>query len=114
MPRIEVHLYLHPSEKGILDTLHELLITTKTQGTHIMATLQELKDAIAQVSTDIAAEKAEVQALLKDLRDKVAALEAQIAQGGVISQADLDALKASIDAIDVGVKDISEPAVPTP
>ncbi len=73
-----------------------------------MATLQELKDAIAAVNSTIAAEKAEVQAKLAALLVEIQTLKDQIASGGLVSQADLDALTASVTAIDAGVKDISE------
>ena len=79
-----------------------------------MTTLQELQAAVAQLGTDVAAEKAEVQGLLTDLKVQIQTLQDQIANGGVISQADLDALFQSVTAIDAGVKDISEPVVPTP
>ncbi|MDD5189437.1 MAG: hypothetical protein PHE50_00160 [Dehalococcoidales bacterium] len=75
---------------------------------NIMATLQELKDAIAAVNSTIAAEKAEVQAKLAALLVEIQTLKDQIASGGLVSQADLDALTASVTAIDAGVKDISE------
>ncbi len=79
------------------------------QGELIMASLQDLKDQLATLATDIAAEKAEVQALLTDLKAQIKALQDQIAAGSPVTQADLDALSAAIAAVDAGVKDISEP-----
>lgn len=79
---------------------------------HIMATLQELKDAIASVKVDIAAEKAEVQSKLADLLQQIKELKDQIAAGTLVTQADLDALIVSVSEIDAGVKDISEPVAP--
>lgn len=77
-----------------------------------MATLQELKDAIASVKADIVSEKNEVQALLGALKTQIQDLKDQITAGGLVSQADLDALSASVSEIDAGVKDISEPVTP--
>jgi len=78
-----------------------------------MATLQDLKDQIAQLGTDIAAEKAEVQGLLQSLKDQVKTLSDQLAAGTPVTQAQLDELVTAFSALDAAVKDISEPpAVP--
>ncbi len=77
-----------------------------------MATLAEVKAAIAQVATDIVAEKAEVQTALAALKTEIQALKDQIAAGSAVTAADLDELITSVNAIDTGVKDISEPSVP--
>ena len=75
-----------------------------------MATLQELKDAMAGLSVDIAAEKVEVQGKLADLGKQIADLKDELTKGVLVTQTDLDELAASVAAIDAGVKDISEPA----
>lgn len=79
-----------------------------------MTTLQELKDAQAQLATDIAAEKAEVQAKLADLTTQIQALKDQIAAGGTVTEQDMADLLTATQAADTSVKDISEPAPPTP
>ena len=81
-------------------------------GGRIMASLQEVKDAIAAIAADIVAEKNEVQAALADLKAEVQALKDQIAAGGAVTPAQLDEVIASLTSIDAGVKDISEPIVP--
>lgn len=109
---MEHHIYLHfvsdPSQRdeSKLDRIHHLL--THLEG-NVMATLQELNDKLAGLATDIAAEKAQVQAGVTDLKGQIQALKDQIAAGGTITAADLDVAIAKIDAIDAGVKDISEP-----
>lgn len=75
-----------------------------------MATLQEVKDALAQAATDATAEKLEVAAAIQALSDQIAALQKQIADGTAATPADLDTLLASIASIDAQVKDITVPA----
>jgi predicted nucleic acid-binding Zn-ribbon protein len=104
------HPVRHP--KVTLLTLHRAIREIAQKQETIMATVQELKDAITQLATDIAAEKAEVQALLDALKAQVKALQDQIAQGGTITTADLDPVLAAITGLQTGVKDISEPTVP--
>jgi flagellar hook-associated protein FlgK len=65
------------------------LETTKEQ---IMATLQEVQDAVA-------AEAAEVTAKVNELTAEIQRLNDLIAAGGAVTAADLDALKASVEAI---------------
>ena len=81
-------------------------------GGRIMASLQEVKDAIAAIAADIVSEKNEVQAAVADLKAEVQALKDQIAAGGAVTPAQLDEVIASLTAINTGVKDISEPIVP--
>lgn len=57
-----------------------------------MATIQELKDAVAN-------EAAEVKARLDELQANVQVLQDQIAAGGTITAADLDEVKAAIENI---------------
>jgi len=88
------------------------ITTLITQGGTLMNTVKDLKDAITQVAADIVAEKGEVQTQIINLTTQIKALSDQIASGVAITQADLDALISSVQGIDAGVKDISEPAVP--
>lgn len=92
---MELHVFLHLGQEA-----------------KIMASIQEVKDAIAQVATDIAAEKAEVQAKIGEMAARIQALIDQIAAGTAATPTDLDALIAALTGIDASVKDISEPAVP--
>jgi len=82
------------------------------EGNKIMATLQEVKDAITQAAASATAEKQEVTANIQALTDQVAALQSQIASGSGVTAADLDALLVSIQGVDQQVKDITVPAVP--
>lgn len=77
-----------------------------------MSTLQDLQSKIAQLASDIAAEKVEVQTMLTDLRTQVQTLSEQIAAGTPVTQEQLDTLVSSFDALDAAVKDISEPPAP--
>ena len=72
------------------------------QGAKIMSELTDLQDAIAEVKTDLAAEKAEVTAELKKLQDKIDA-------GSPVTKQDLIDLTASVKEIGAGVKDIITP-----
>ena len=74
--------------------------------------MQQIKDAIATVKTDIASEKAEVQTMITDLKAQIQTLQDQIGAGTPITSADLQGLLDSLAEIDTGVKDISEPVVP--
>lgn len=107
--RIDLHIHFEPPANGDENLLRAIF----TQGTHIMATLKDLQDALNTLATDIAAEKTEVSGELKTLTDQVAALQAQIAAGGTVTSADLDGLLAQINVADAAVKDISTP-VATP
>ena len=78
----------------------------------IMATLQEVKDAIAQVVTAIATEKSEVDTKLAALAEQIATLQAQIAAGTAATPAQLDELLADIGAVRGLVSDITTPTLP--
>jgi ATP/maltotriose-dependent transcriptional regulator MalT len=71
-----------PASKNDLETAKE----------HIMATLQEVKDAVA-------AEAAEVTAKVNELMAEIQVLKDQIAAGTNVTPEDLDALLASVNAI---------------
>jgi septal ring factor EnvC (AmiA/AmiB activator) len=65
----------------------------------IMATLDEVKAALATLQTDEAGITEELQAIVTSLlalTNRIAELEAQIASGGGVTAADLDAIKATI------------------
>jgi TRAP-type mannitol/chloroaromatic compound transport system substrate-binding protein len=67
-------------------------IDLETAKEQIMATLQEVKDAVA-------AEAAEVTAKVNELMAEIQALKDQIANGTNVTPEDLDALLASVNAI---------------
>lgn len=77
-----------------------------------MATLDELKAAIAAVKEDIQAEKTEVQAKLTSLLTEIQELKDQIGEGTAVTPADLDEVVASVNSIAKSVKDMSEPEAP--
>lgn len=84
-----------------------------------MATLQELKDQIAQIGIDAAAEAAQEAARAQAAADQVTALTAEVqrltdllAAGTPVTQADLDALSASLTDLDTAVKGIVPDAPP--
>jgi cell division protein FtsB len=64
---------------------------------NIMATVQELKDALASIADG-------VNALEQGIKD----LKAQVAAGGVVSQADLDELAAKAAEIVSDIADTSD------
>lgn len=87
---------LHIHNPG-MDELAKLIAGIETNlKEHIMATVQELVDAIA-------AEKDEVTNKLDALAVEIQALKDQIAQGGTITEAQLDSVL-------VGIQDIFTPA----
>ncbi len=103
--KIEVthHVYLHDGgqhQDRVVQLLNRLLQTQE----NIMASIQEVKDAVAAkalevktaISAAIADEKAEVTAAIQALKD-------QIAAGGSVSVADLDAILGSVGDIGTGV-----------
>lgn len=77
-----------------------------------MATLADVKAALAQAAADATAEKAEVATAIKTLSDQIVALQAQIAAGTAVTAADLDDLVTQINGIDTAVKDITVPVAP--
>jgi len=62
-----------------------------------MATVQELKDALAKIAAGVDA----LESAIKDLK-------AQVAAGGVVTQADLDELAASAAAVVDDLADVSD------
>jgi len=71
----------------------DIHIHSTSQGDLIMIGIQDLKDKLVQLTAD------------------VAALQAVHTAGVVVAQADLDALAASMDAVDASVKALATPAV---
>jgi flagellar hook-associated protein FlgK len=94
------------------DEISKALAHLTRQGNSIMATLDDVKAALAQAAADATAEKAEVATAIQALNDRIAALQTQIAAGTLVTAADLDALVTQINGIDAQVKDITVPAVP--
>ena len=78
---------------AILTQNHKLLKHQET----FMATVQELRDALAAVAAGVD----KLEAGIKDLK-------AQVAAGGVVSQADLDELAASAAAVVADIADTSD------
>lgn len=87
--------------KQLVATTREIA-KLKRQGVNIMGELQDVKNAIAQVKTDLANEKVEVAAEIQKLKD-------QIAAGSPVTSQDLDDLITSVNEIGSGVKDIFTP-----
>lgn len=110
----EQHVYLHfvaDSQRleGKLDHLMEMLVHMEHR---IMASLQDVKDALIQAATDATAEKAEVAAALGALTDQIVVLQGQISGGAGVSSADLDDLKSMVEGVDEQVKNITVPVLP--
>jgi len=80
-------LYLH--ERNPQDDLLELILE-RTE--NIMATLQEVKDAIA-------AEGVQVTEKINELMAEIQALKDQIASGSAVTPEQLDELLAAVEAI---------------
>jgi hypothetical protein len=113
-PRADLHLWMHAVDAR-LDEVVRLLVNIVNKGDSIMANLQEVKDELAALKTDIDAEHVEVQGKLGGIQGsldaalvQIQALMDQIAAGSSVTAADLDALKASITESRTGVQGISE------
>lgn len=97
------------------DAITRHLDALLAQGERHMATLQEVRDSIAALNSEvistIEAEGAQVNTRIQELID-------QIANGGVVTAADLDSLKADLDTARVNfvtrVGSIYEPPVVEP
>lgn len=108
---MRIDVYHHTVREPGLDAMLLKLTRLFNQGELIMATLVELNQKIADLTTAIADERTEVQGLLDGLRVSIQALQDQLAAGSTVSQADLDALGAALDVVILQVRAISEPAV---
>jgi hypothetical protein len=94
-PLTELRELFAVSDPAMLNRLNDMLLTLSAIGTNqgeIMATLQDVKDTIAQ-------ERQQVSDGIAALTAQIAALQAQLANGTVVTQADLDALNALIQDI---------------
>lgn len=93
-------------------TTWKFLVALDRKVDSIMATLQEVVDAVDQDKAAVEAAAARVTADLQALRDQVTALQDQINAGGAVSAADLDAVVASVDAVTGEASQIDAPPAP--
>jgi hypothetical protein len=94
-PLAELRELFAASDPVMLARLNDIVLTVSAIGANqgtIMATLQDVKDTIAQ-------ERQQVTDGIAALTAQIAALQAQLANGTVVTQADLDALNALIQDI---------------
>lgn len=75
----------------------------------IMATVKQLQDQVAQLATDITAEKSEVSDKVDALSKQVQELKDQIAAGTGITEAQLDPVLEALTAVNAAVKEITVP-----
>jgi hypothetical protein len=83
----------------------------------IMAGVDSLKAAVADIEAGQKAESDRVTGALKDLATQVAALQAQIASmtnAGVLSDADAQALADRLEAVVAAANSVAAPAAPAP
>jgi len=106
---IHIHIHLDSVDEAVIK---HLLSPLSKLGAKIMATLQDLKDKVALLTTTIADEKAEVTAKLAELSTQIQALKDQLAAGTLVTQADLDGLAAQVDALTIAAEDITVPDAP--
>lgn len=97
MPLI-LHNHYHYTDKN----LFELLLLTQTNISKIMAKLEELQAALADLQTTVDNKQAEIIAEIQSLKD-------QIANGGEVTDEDLDGLIATVNSIktDLETTDLS-------
>jgi len=93
-------------------TVEKLLLAIYRRENAIMATLQEVIDAVDQDKAAVEAAAARVSADLAALTQQVTDLQAQIAAGGTVTSADLDALVTSLTAITGEAAAIDAPPAP--
>lgn len=86
-PRL-INIFIRHSNPGLEAVLEKLI----NQGEYIMATLQDIQDAVANEAVEVKFKLDEQAAKIQELSDLVAA-------GGNVTSADLDALKTSIENI---------------
>jgi tetrahydromethanopterin S-methyltransferase subunit G len=87
----KINKRLHAIERG-MDVVASALLHVLIKENLIMATVDDLKAAVA-------AEAAEVKARIDDLEATVQALKDQIAGGGTITEAQLDEVMVAIQGI---------------
>ena len=97
---------------AVLDTLTAAVADLQTAATDAAARSDAAAAAAAQAASDAAAAAAAQQASIDGLTGQVTDLQAQVAalQADAVSQADLDALTASIAAIAATLAAIDAPA----
>lgn len=112
--KLEIDVFHHFVSVDVLTSINERLDT-------IMATLQQVKDALDKVLADVkasvaanataqAAAQTEHDALMKQITD----LQAQVAAGGAATAADLDALLTQATAVDTALGNVPPVVVPVP
>lgn len=85
-----------------------------TLGTSIMATLNDIKLALTNLSMDIMAEKAEVAGAVANLTAQILDLRAALNSGTGVTTEDLDSLVLQVAEITSAARDIIVPLVDTP
>jgi hypothetical protein len=100
------------ADLNILSSLTSAISNNLIIGEKVMATLQEVQDAIAKLQADTVAEAQEVSAALATLTTQITDLQTQVATGTVVSAADLDVLLQQIQGADALVQAIITPAAP--
>lgn len=84
-----------------LQQIGKEILIIKKQNRKNMATLAEVKQALADLQTSVDANQEKVIARIQDLKD-------QIAQGGTVTEADLDELVVAIKATQTDVDETDE------
>ncbi len=102
------------SPGGLWQVNKQLAHLTNILERNIMRTLADLKAALDRLAATTEAEKAEVTTALNNLKDKITALQTQIGNGVAVSQEDLAAFIAEVDGINTKVADITIPDIPLP
>jgi len=105
----EKHLHIHIHLDSVGEILKQLLSPLNTLGAKIMATLDDVKAALAAAAEAATNEKAEVGTKLDNLNVQIQALKDQIAGGTLVTAADLDALVTQINGIATDVENITTP-----
>lgn len=86
-PRL-INIFIRHSNPGLEAVLEKLI----NQGEYTMASIQDLKDAVAN-------EAGEVKSKLDEQTAKIQALSDLLAAGGSVTSADLDEVKLAIENI---------------
>lgn len=103
MRRITLN-HLHSHQLEMMQALQQIgkeILIIKKQNRKNMATLAEVKQALADLQTSVDANQEKVIARIQDLKD-------QIAQGGTVTEADLDELVVAIKATQTDVDETDE------
>lgn len=92
--------------------LVKVLRSQRREREAVMASLQDIVDAVDQDKAAVEAAAARVTADLGSLSAQVQSLQDQINAGGAVTAADLDAVKSSIDAVTGEAGAIDAPPAP--